>query len=296
MTPARFRWGILFIMFGVLFLLRNIDVLSWSFAFELFFNIPLFFIAIGVEKIFTRTRLEAISYMTSVALFAGGMYIAYESRNAPGFADAYADRIEVDSSVNAIHAVVNLDNGDLEVRDSRQGRVQYRFNEWTPKPRIRTEREGEQLNIHFDSRPRRFWGGAISFDIGNDDDWRLGFARDVPLSLVCNGDDSKMYLNLATTPLRDLQVNADDARVTVRIGDLLPSVRVRLRGDESAVRLRIPVNLGLRVTGVDDEAYLSRLGLVRSRDGFVSRGFDTLDKSVDVELDDRFRSLSIEFY
>lgn len=296
MTPARFRWGMLFILTGALFLLRNIDVLNLDFAYDLFFYLPLFFIAIGIEKIFTRTRLEAISYLTTAALVAGGIFIAYESSHAHGFADAYADGIEVEPSVTAIYAVVNLDDGDLEIRDSRRGKVYFKFNRRAPRPKIRTVREGDRLNVYFDARQRRFWGGIVRFEVGDHDDWKLAFDRNVPLTLVCNGDESEMYLNLKTTPLRDLEVNANNARITVQIGDLEPYVNVRLRGDESDVRLRIPMDMGLLVTGIDDEAYLSRIGLVRSRNGFVNAGFDTLKKIVEVELDDRFSSLSIKFY
>lgn len=295
MTPARFRWGMLFILTGTLFLLRNIDALNLDFAYDLFFYLPVFFIAIGIEKIFTRTRLEAISYLTTAALVAGGIFIAYESSSL-GLADAYANGIEVEPSISAIYAVVNLNDGDLEIRDSRRDRVYFRFDRGTPKPKIRTNTEGNKLNIYFDSRSRRFFGGIVRFDIGDPDGWKLAFDRNVPLTLVCNGDESEMYLNLKTTPLRDLEVNADDARITVQIGDLVPYVNVRLRGDESDVRLRIPMGMGLRVTGLDDEAYLSRIGLVRSNNGFVNAGFDTLKKTVEVELDDRFRSLSIKFY
>jgi len=82
----------------------------------------------------------------------------------------------------------------------------------------------------------------------------------------------------------------------VKIGDLLPLVVISVMGDESKLRLRVPRDVGLRVTGMEHDRLLTRLGLIKSNGFFVNNGYDTLQNKIVVDLDDRFRSLSIDFY
>jgi hypothetical protein len=103
-------------------------------------------------------------------------------------------------------------------------------------------------------------------------------------------------MNLSTTPLLRLDMIAEDASVYLKLGDLEPDVAVKVKGYDSRVRLRIPREAGLRIGGVEDPEYLETVGLIRAQDAFMTAGYDTLAVKIDVELDDRFRSLSIDFY
>jgi hypothetical protein len=51
MTPARFRWGMLFILLGTLLLLVNADVLSHNFWIDFIYLLPFLLIAIGLENL-----------------------------------------------------------------------------------------------------------------------------------------------------------------------------------------------------------------------------------------------------
>ena len=78
MSPARFRWGMFLIFIGTLILLVNLRVLNNNIWGDLLFYFPLVLIAIGIEKIFTHTRFQFISYASSVLLIAVGFYIAFQ--------------------------------------------------------------------------------------------------------------------------------------------------------------------------------------------------------------------------
>ena len=57
MSPARFRWGAILIQIGILWLLKNFDVITTDFWEDLLLYFPIILIAVGVEKIFTKSRL-----------------------------------------------------------------------------------------------------------------------------------------------------------------------------------------------------------------------------------------------
>ncbi|MEW5794892.1 MAG: hypothetical protein AB1772_00900 [Candidatus Zixiibacteriota bacterium] len=302
MTPARFRWGMLFILVGTLLLLVNADVLNCNFWIDFVYLLPFLLIAIGLEKIFAPTRLRAISYLTTVALVVGALWVAFEGsavREGGSFFESMTLTYDEDEElVDLIDADLELGATSLTIRDAGDELMTARFGEWSRKPMSSMEVLDRRAVIDLNNRTgsRRYWGGAVQIDTDQSEDWRVSFSRSVPLKLSVSGEDSELHLNLATTPLKELDLRADDADIYIKLGDLQPEVRVKVSGDDSKLRVRVPQESGLRVTGVDDPSYLEQIGLVMREGSYVSDGFDTSAVRIQIELDDRFRSLSLDFY
>ncbi len=302
MSPARFRWGLFLVLLGTLLLLRNSEVLNDNFWADLLIYLPVVLIAVGVEKIFAKSRAKVISYLTSVFLFLGALYIAFSGSLGGTEGSFFSQTIfeqEYDPSVRTLHAVLELDETDLTIRDSGEKMIYARFNRFTRKPKIEYEVVGDEAKVILESRsgPRSFLGGAVRIDTGDSQDWYVRFARNTPLELECLGNGSDLHLNFATTPLRRLRLDADDARVYIKLGDREPLVKIDIVGEDTNLRLRIPQNVGLKVFGEDYRSYLARIGLVKSNGGFVTNGFDTVGNKIEVNLDDRLGgSFSIDFF
>jgi hypothetical protein len=299
MTPARFRWGMLLILIGVLILLTNMDVLTGNYWEELIVFFPVLLIAIGIEKIFTKSRLQFISYLTSILIFAGALYAAFETSRLGEDTSFFSSRTiheRVRPSVKTIEAVLKLDDGDVTIRDATDDLLYGRFREFSFKPRYDFDIEDDLARVTLTGHSGRLLGGIVRVDTDEPDDWRLAFSRDIPLELGCYGDKSDIHLNLAATPLRRLRLEADDADIYIKLGNLEPEAQVYIIGYDSELRLRVPQESGLRVSGIDDDSFLSRVGLARQNGYFVNGGYDTLPSRIIVELEDRFRSFSIDFY
>lgn len=299
MSPARFRWGLFLVLLGTLLLLRNAGIFNDNFWWDLLVYFPVVLIAVGIEKIFAKSRLQIISYLTSVFLFAGALYIAL-SGSSGGIAGNFFSRTvfekEYDPSVRTLHAVLELDETDLTVRDSGDELIYGRFDKFTRKPKIEYDVIGDKARVTFTSRPRSWLGGAINIETGGPQDWYVRFSKDVALELECFGSSSDLHLNLSTTRLKSLTLGADDAAIYLKLGDLEPLVRVAIVGEDSDLRLRAPQNVGLKVAGEEYRSYLVRIGLLEKNGSFVNEGFDSLEKKIEVELDDQLESFSIDFF
>lgn len=299
MSPARFRWGLFLVLLGTLLLLRNSDVLNDNFWADLLIYLPVVLIAVGIEKIFAKSRVKVISYLTSVFLFSGALYVAF-SGSSGGAANSFFSLAtyeqEHDPSVRALHAILKLDETDLTIRDSGDDMIYARFDRFTRKPKIEYKVAENEAKVTLTSRPRSFLGGAIRINTGEPQDWYLRFAEDIPLELECFGAGSDLHLNFATTPLRRLKLYADDARVYLKLGDREPLLKVDIVGEDTNLRLRVPQNVGLKVFGEDYRSYLARVGLMKSDGGFVTIGFDTVKNKIEINLDDRLGSFSIDFF
>lgn len=300
MTPARFRWGLMLILLGLLILLVNLGVINYNFFIDLLTFFPFFLIAVGIEKIFTRSRLQFISYLTSVLLFAGGLYIAFTGSFGgvdTSFFERSSYRQDFDPSIKAITATVRLDDNDLVIRDvSKNDLVYGRFRKYAWKPKVEFERDGDKAVFSFDNRTRDLFGGIVHVDTEERGDWYLSFAENVPLELECYGDGSDIHLNLSTTPLKNLYLGVEDAEIYLKLGDLEPFVKVRLDGYDSNLRLRVPYDAGLKIVGHDYNELLDELGLVEQDGFYVNEQSDSLKNKIEIDLDDNLSSVSIDFY
>lgn len=301
MTPARFRWGLLFILVGTLMLFAEADVLNMNFMFELIYLFPFLLIAIGIEKIFAKTRLKMLSYLSSVLLVAGVLWVAFNNSDSSdqSFFESGSLSWEIeDEPVDQIDADLRLGNANLTVRSASNDLFRARFGEWSLKPRSNMEiTDGiAEITLSGRSLKRRFGDGIVGIETGHDDDWRVSFARDIPLTLKCRGSHGDVHLNLASNPVRELHLDMDDADFYVKFGCLEPEVWCSIVGDNSEVKLRIPQEAGLQVSGLDFPVYFEEIGLVEQDSVYVTEGFDTAKCRILVEAEDHLRSFSIDFY
>ena len=96
-------------------------------------------IAIGIEKIFAKSRLQFISYLTSIFLLAGALYVAFTGSlggvNNSFFSESVYIK-EYDPSVNSLKAIMELDETNLTIRDSGDDLIYGQFDRFTCKPDI----------------------------------------------------------------------------------------------------------------------------------------------------------------
>lgn len=300
MTPARFRWGMIFIQIGILILLRNYEILNDNFWVDLLILFPIVLIAVGVEKIFTKSKLQFISYLTTVGLFVGGFLIAFTG-GADGMSSNFFSETlfieEFQPEVKGIKAVMNVDETDLTIRDSGEDLVYARFDKFTKKPKIESEITDDIAYINLKRKPNSFLGGAIKVNIDDTQEWQISFSDMVPLDLECYGEASDMHLNFTTTPLSNLKVDADDTDIYVKIGDLERKVTVSIGGANNILKLRIPTGFGVKIAGEHFSSYLTTLGFIENDSGFfTTEEFEKAESSVDVKLEDDLESFSLDFF
>ncbi|MEE8150078.1 MAG: hypothetical protein V3T75_06455 [candidate division Zixibacteria bacterium] len=298
MTPARFRWGIILILFGLLLLLQNMNFISdyyWD-DLVIFFSITL--IAIGIEKIFTRTKLQFLSYASSFLILFSGLGIAFVgSYNDPRgdfSSESYFEK-KHDDSVKKISANLEVDGTDLTIRDSGGEIVYASFDRFTRKPEIDYEVVDYIAEVSFISRDGLL-GGFIKLEIDESQGWDLSFSEDIPLALHCRGRDSDVHLNMSTTPLYNLFLDLDESDIYLKLGDLMPNVTVKINGVDTKLKLRVPEHVGIKINAEGYESYFKKVGMSRKNGWYVSDGFDTVDFKVEIDLDADLRSFSIDYF
>ena len=299
MSPARFRWGMLLILAGLLLFFQNLDILNSDFWYHVAFFVPILLIAIGIEKIFTKTKLQFISYLTSIVILAGGLLFAFSTSIGDRAGDFFSEseiRKWNDENVKRISAELKIDDGILTIRDSGDDIVYAQFDRFTRKPDVKYDINGDTANIKLLGRSGDFIGGIIKIETDNQEDWMVSFSRTIPLDFTCRGNKADVHLNLATTPLENLVLDMRDSYIYLKLGDLIPQVSVKINGSDSKLKLRVPEHVGVRINADDYSSYFEKVGMKRSNGWFISGGIDTLKSKVDIEMDAKLNSFSIEYF
>lgn len=299
MSPARFRWGIILILVGLLIFLRNIHMLQDDFWANLILFIPILLIAIGVEKIFSKTKLQLISYLSSVAILVGGLAVAfagsYGERAGSFFSESQIQRVN-DENVKRIAAEIDVNETALTIRDSGDDIIYASFDRFTRKPDLKYDILGDQAEIKLSGHRNDLLGGILRIETDNQQDWTVSFSKSIPLDFVCRGDAADVHLNLATTPLENLDLDMHDSFIYLKLGDLIPQVHVKISGEDSNLKLRIPENVGVRISADGYESYFEKVGMHLTDGWFVRDGNDTLESQVEINMDAKLNSFSIDYF
>ena len=299
MTPSRFRWGVLLISVGVLIILTNADVIGGDFWWELLAWWPILLIAIGIEKIFLKSRLEFISYLAPFLIVAAMVFVAVETGpdyDRDGIFSSYRWSEEIDPSINTIKAEIDHGRADIRIGHTRSYLASARIDRFIRKPKIEFSKSDNVAKLEIS--PRVGSGGNI-IDFGKHrrwNDWLLSFSNEAALNLSCFGERSDVDLNLQSIPLEKLHVENDDGEIYLKIGALKPDVEIDITGDDARLRLRIPQKSGLKVFGSDYASYLKGFGLIEIDGDYYSEEYDSADVRIILNLEDNLQHLSVNQY
>ncbi len=300
MTPARLRWGLLFIAIGGMLLATQADWVDEDFWLALLNWWPVLLIAIGIEKIFVKSKLRFISYLSPVMLVAFMVYIALETGppvGDRGFFSQHHWSSRFDPDITLTEASINHGRSDIRVNVSRSDLARARFGRFLRKPRIDFSIDD---GVAYLDIKRRFGinPNFITIERGkfNWRDWTANFSNQIPLKLSCDGYESDVDLALSEVPVHELRIDNDEGDIYLKIGVLVPEIDVFIAGDDARFTLRIPDTCAIKVTGDGYDAYFKKLDLIEEGDYFISDEFDSAMIKLNLTIEDQLRHFSIDYY
>lgn len=303
MSPARFRWGVLFVLVGGLLLLNNMDVLAWWVWADILSLWPLILIAIGVEKIFTKSRAQVIAYLAPVALAAVVVWVAFDGFDSGDFqltrrGDSYRYAIDTDSDAERISAVFELDDIDMQLKSTGTRLFRSRSSGWKSVPGVDYDLDDGIARLEITPRIGRLPGWIRIDNWHRSGDWDIYLSDALPVDLTCYGDRADMTLDCRNIHLEDLTVDSRRGDIRVQVGTLSDAVKIRLEGQDADFRIVVPEAGGVRVSGADNSlsSFFERIGLVLSDGVFETAGYDTLTPKVELDISPDITRFSLDFH
>ncbi len=299
MKPSALRWGLIFITAGVILILNNAGYLDWEYWWYLLTWWPLILIAIGIEKIFVKTKASYLAYLSPLILIGMMIFIAYdtgiEKREDHNYFSSYRWDQELPEGVVKIKATIEHGRNDVRILRNSLNLASLKVDRFSRKPDIEYELVNGIATVDIDSRGRR--SPVIVINGRNFiDDWRFSLYDGLPVDLKCVGDGSDLNLSLENVFIENLIVENDEGDINLKLGGKSEKVDIDITGEDARLKLRFPENAGILIAGDNYQDYLRELNFSESDGSFKSPNFDSSTTKISVVLDDDLRSLRINFY
>ena len=305
MNPARFRWGILFILVGTLLILNNFRYLDWWVWEDILSLWPLILIAIGVEKIFAKSKMQFIAYLAPLALAAAVLFVAfngyYNDTKMSRYGNSYRYNLEMKPEYKNAEVDFDLDEVDMTLRHTETNELfRARFGSLSGQPSIEIDEQGGDVKLKIDESNHR--RGVFFFDDSHSyrdhKRWTAYLTNTLPIKLNCVGDESDMRLDCRELKIENLSVRSDRGDINVSLGKLVDFIKVTLDGDNAEFNVFLPLGSGVKVIGANDDINrrCQRIGLIESGDAFVSEGYDTLSPKIELDMSKDISQFSLDFY
>ena len=292
MKNKNIEFGVFIVSIGVLMLLGNIGVISWSIFDALIELWPALFIVIGVDIIFRNNSIvKAIMWILFiVALVMYGSYYKGENQWESNKEDS-RNVVAVEKKESVDSGVLKLDLGAIDVRlnSTEQNLVDGDLSSKYIKYNVNYGSSGKEAFVEFTNNHQ------ASFK-NKGYEARIRINKDIPWDIDANLGASKGTLDMSNLKVNNLDISAGASSLNIILGDKSNIIKGKVDAGASSIKITIPKNLGvkLRVDGALNSTNISSLNLNRQGDYYVSSNYENAKSRVDMDIQMGVGSLTID--
>jgi hypothetical protein len=306
MKAKNIIWGLVLVMIGVLFILRNLDIIyfSWHSIWRLW---PLILVLVGVMIIPVKDSIK-IALSIVVIIIAALFMVYYPSHDRPdqnwsfNWDDAREADEELtdidqrifeayDTTINEAYLVFDAAAGDFRInqetgelfefeRDGNLGRYNYSMKELGPKREINIElEEGRVIRGDLKNRvaiklnPKPVW--ELKVDVG-----------------AANID-----MDLTLFKVSKLNVDGGASSINIRLGNLQNDCRLKLNSGASSINIQVPEEFACEINTSTVLSSKDLPGFNKLSSGtYVTPDFSDKSGNIVIDIDAAVSSLTIIRY
>jgi hypothetical protein len=306
MKTKNIIWGLILVLIGVLFILKNLDIIyfSWYSLWRLW---PMLLVLIGVTILPVKDGIKVI--LTIIVLVAAALFLIsypnFHNWNGDRSDKNPTDRIDdkdhmdidqrifeaYDSTINEADLLFDAAAGNFRIdqstdelfefeREGNLGRYNYSIKELGQKREIRIELEEGRIiktdlknKVAIKLNPNPVWD--IKADVG-----------------AANID-----LDLSSFKIRKLVIDGGASSINIRLGTLQAESKVKINSGASSITIRVPrefaceVNTSTVLSSKDLEGF-NKVG----SGTYVTPDFSDKSKNIVIEVEAAVSSLNVERY
>ncbi len=311
MTYKRVFWGVILVLIGVLVLLKNLDMIHFSwFAFWRLWPLLLILWGISVLPIKDWIKLS-VTFLAIAATF----WIASESGNLKmgpweksdhyswGWDDwdgtdeglqgreTQVIREKMDSSIRFAVLKMTAAAGSFDIRGKTDDLLFFRRSGMVGQYEMTRQMEGETCTLNFQIREKNI----TSSNDGNRVVMRLNALPVWDLDLDVGA--AEIDFDMSEYQVKNVDIDGGAASMKLRFGNMAPEVNIDIDAGASSITLYIPKDAGCKV---DMDTFVTGKtldGFERlSRGNYQTPGYDTASVRFFVKLDAAVSDLKIERY
>ncbi|MCJ7458147.1 MAG: DUF5668 domain-containing protein [candidate division Zixibacteria bacterium] len=304
MTVSRIRNGVILLSVGIVLLLNNLDYVDWSVWVSILSLWPVLLIAIGIEKIFARTSLSFLAYLSPILLLIailGPAYYFYnnERDNITYEGKRFRWEKEMVPAVKKGFATFDFKAGTLKTNASQDKLALAELDYWRRVPLCFYNYSDKDSIVRLEIKDQdHFWRGWFKPGIKSRHQWDVFLSDKIPWDLeiensVMNGD-----LDFSGLILENLSVNLDASSLKIKLGNKSRNLKVKIDSDVSRLELLLPKDAGLKI---ENRSSLSStnfedISVNHERKSYWTSNYDSSPSKIEISIHGDVSSLKVIGY
>ncbi|MCK4525182.1 MAG: hypothetical protein KAU07_01985 [Candidatus Andersenbacteria bacterium] len=290
--------GLYILLFGFVFLWVSLGFVKINVIFQFLRLWPLFFIVVGIEIIFKRTKLSFFKLLSPIIVISSVIGIMYVSQAGDLFHQRQVEIFKINQNFSSDEKIadfnVNFSSGLLLVTDSRNNSISGDLS--VPKgivPELNFK-EFEKEDLY------EIYGNPLSDYVfspwDNNHKWDIRIGSNIPSKMKIKTYASKNKFNISNLSVSDFILDTKISSNEIILNDTIEKLRINSVG--SKLSILIPKEIGVKISLnkflITDN--FNELGLDRGFKEYVSPNYEDVTKRIDMDLDLKFSELEIKYY
>jgi len=306
MKTKNIIWGLILVLIGVMFILKNLDIIyfSWYSLWRLW---PLLLVLIGVTILPVKDGIKVV--LTIIVLIAAAFFLIsfpnFHNWNDDRSINNSRDRIDdkdpqdidqrifeaYDSTINEADLIFDAAAGNFKIgqstdelfefdREGNLGRYTYSIKDLGTKREIRIELEEGRI-IRTDLRNK------VTMKLNTNPVW------DIKVDVGA----ANIELDLSSFKIRKLEIDGGASSINIRLGTLQAESKIKINSGASSIDIKVPrefaceVNTSTVLSSKDLEGF-NKVG----NGTYVTPDFSDKTKNIVIEVEAAVSSLNVERY
>jgi hypothetical protein len=278
-------FGIFLLSLGVLLLLINVGIISWT-IFESIFELwPALLIVAGINVIFRHNEIvKALTWLAllAVVVFYGIYYNGGSNFSKPGWSSGSSVKYESKAGVEYGEIKLALGGTRLNVDSTNTDFVNATLSNPDVMHKIEDRDGGKKQYVSFDEK--KIFG--INFDKGGDDA-RFSLNDGVIWNMDVDTGAVAGTIDMSNLKVEKMDMDVGAANLTLILGDKYKSTDLDIDAGASNIDITVPKNTGVKVKmdAALTDTNLKNLGWNRSGNYYISPNYDSSDVKVNMDVD-----------
>lgn len=304
MTVSRIRNGVILLSVGIVLLLNNLGYVDWSVWVSILSLWPILLIAIGIEKIFAKTSLSFVAYLSPILLLIAILgpayyYYHHETDNVTYDGKIFRWEKEMSPPVKRGFATFDFKAGTLKTNASQDKLVLAELDYWRREPLCLYNYSDKDSTVKLEIKDRdHFWRGWFNPGSKSRHQWDVFLSDKIPWDLEIENSVASGDFDFSGIILENLSVDSDASSLKIKLGNKARDLKAKIDSDVSKLELFLPKDAGLKI---ENRSSLSStnfedISVNHERKSYWTSNYDSAPSKIEISLRGDVSSLIVIGY
>ena len=289
--------GLYILLAGFVFLWIMLGFVSWNIVFQFLRLWPLFFIIVGIDAIFGRTKLFYLRMISPILVISAVFGIIYISQNGdlfhPREIELYKVNKELVSSDRITDFSFDISSGKLILADCNDNLINADLRAPVGNEPSVDFKKFEREDLYEISE--NFSSNYVFSPWDSRHLWDVEISKEVPVKIKVKTNTSTNKFNVSELLISSFVLDTKFSSNEIILNENIEKVRISSLG--SKLSIVIPREVGIKILLdkfliVDN---FEEIGLNRNFKEYISPNYNDVEKRIDLDLSLRLSQLEIKF-